>query len=118
MKIQLVLRAAERSEIVGMRIAIILLLLSLAGCSDPYKKFGEYAWWVKPFIRKITVFVYSRETNTKYTAGQFIPNFNNAPLVWETSKNLANSYADQHQLKDWEYQVCGETFWSGCVRGV
>ena len=100
-----------------MKIAIILLLLGLTGC-NPYKNFGEYAWWVKPFVKKITVYVYSRETNTKYMAGQFTPDFKNAPLIWETSKNLANNYANQHQLKDWEYQVCGKTFWSDCIRGV
>lgn len=100
------------------RIIIILLILGLTGCGNPYKSFGEYAWWVKPFVKKITIFVYDRDANTTHEAGQFVPDFSNAPEVWEAGRRLANSYANQNQIKDWEYKVCGKTFWSKCVRGV
>lgn len=94
-----------------------LLLLSLAGCGSPYGD-GQYAWWAKMFVKKITVLVYDHDTYATHIAGQFIPDFSNAFRSWETAQRIANNYANLNQIRNWEYKVCGKTFWSECIQGL
>ena len=94
-------------------IAVVLLLISLTGCGGTYADFGKLSWWIKAFLKSITVVVYDQQSKTEYIAGTFKTDSEN---IWDACRKLADSYARQNELNDWEYHCCGKTFWSDCVR--
>lgn len=95
---------------------MISLLLSLAGCGGTYADFGKFSWWVRAFLKSVTVVVYDRRSETEFIAGTFKTDFEQASKAWAVCRERAENYAHQNNLADWEYHCCGKTFWSDCVR--